>query len=74
MARAPHPIIVQLGPLIRHLRTERRIEQCVLAKAAGMSSPYLSKIEHGEFVPSLHILLRIADALAVPAHELLIAY
>jgi transcriptional regulator with XRE-family HTH domain len=74
-SRAPHPSPPPLapeagiGPLLRHWRTARRLSQLDLALDAGVSSRHLSYVETGRSQPSREMVLRLADALAVPLRE-----
>lgn len=70
----PDPVLVQLGPLVRLLRQQRRLSIEQLAARSQVNKTSCYSIEHGRLVPSLPVLLRIAAALGVPAHELLIVY
>jgi len=56
---------------IRQLREKRDMTQTELAKAAGITRIYVAKIEAGEKIPSIPILLKLAKALKVKAGELL---
>jgi len=59
-----------LGSLIRKLRTERGLTQEELAERTDLSVSYIGFIERGENVPTLTIVLNLADALDVDAAEL----
>lgn len=60
-----------IGPVVRHLRLERRLSQETLANNAHVSSGYLSKLERGVYkAPSREVLTRIAEALAIAPAEL----
>jgi transcriptional regulator with XRE-family HTH domain len=58
------------GSLIRRLRTERGLTQEVLAERTDLSVSYIGFIERGENVPTLSIVLDLADALQVQAADL----
>ena len=51
---------------IRTLRVERDLTQEVLAKTAGISREYLTRLESTRHNPTLRVLERIANALKVP--------
>jgi transcriptional regulator with XRE-family HTH domain len=56
-----------IGPVVRSLRLERNLSQEALARAASVSSGYLSKLERGLYKePSYDVLSRIAGALSIP--------
>lgn len=48
------------------LRAERRISRRELAEALGVHYQTVGYIERGEFSPSLHLALRIAEYFGVP--------
>ena len=58
------------GSLIRTLRTERGLTQEVLAERTELSVSYIGFIERGENVPTLTIVLNLAEALDVDAADL----
>lgn len=59
---------VEVGKRLKRLRTERGITQKELAARVkgGLDYTYIGKIERGEQLPSLKILIRISEALALP--------
>jgi transcriptional regulator with XRE-family HTH domain len=59
-----------LGDYIREQRNTAQISLRQLAKAAGVSNPYLSQIERGLRKPSAEILQQIAKALRISAEAL----
>jgi transcriptional regulator with XRE-family HTH domain len=59
-----------IGRRIRHLRLQRGMTQEVLARSAGLSTGYLSKIETSESPPPVSTLVNIADALGVVIGDL----
>jgi transcriptional regulator with XRE-family HTH domain len=59
-----------LGDYIREQRNSAQISLRQLAKAAGVSNPYLSQIERGLRKPSAEILQQIAKALRISAEAL----
>jgi transcriptional regulator with XRE-family HTH domain len=61
-----------LGDFIREQRGAAQISLRQLAKAAGVSNPYLSQIERGLRKPSAEILQQIAKALRISAEALYI--
>ena len=62
---------VLFGAAVRRIREERGLAQSVIADAAGISLTYLSLIERGENTPTLSVVFRLCDALAVSPSELL---
>ena len=59
----------QVGTLLRHWRTTRRVSQLDLALDADVSSRHLSFVETGRAQPSREMVLRLAEALEVPLRE-----
>ena len=60
-----------IGARVRHHRKQNGLSQEELAERAETSRVYISNIERGEAVPSLEVLLSIANALSVSADDLL---
>jgi transcriptional regulator with XRE-family HTH domain len=59
---------ITLGEKIKRRRKERKLSQIALAKLAGVSSPWITKIERGS-LPSLPVVLNIVRALEDPEEE-----
>ncbi|WP_016697108.1 helix-turn-helix domain-containing protein [Actinoalloteichus spitiensis] len=59
-----------LGRRVRRLRTRRGLSQQQLATVSGLSEPHLSRLESGDRLPSLNVLVRLAAGLDVPVAEL----
>jgi transcriptional regulator with XRE-family HTH domain len=59
----------QVGVLLRHWRSARRLSQLDLALQADVSSRHLSYVETGKSTPSREMVARLADALDVPLRE-----
>ena len=59
------------GAAVRALRTEKSIAQETLAHLAGIERSHMGKIERGEHMPTLVIILRIAQALECEAAVLM---
>ncbi len=57
------------GDLLRDWRRRRRLSQLDLALEADVSARHVSFVESGRSMPSRAMVLRLADALAVPARE-----
>ena len=60
------------GAAVRALRTERGIAQESLAHLAGIERSHMGKIERGEHMPTLAIILKIAQGLGRSAGELVL--
>lgn len=58
-----------MGTLLREWRAARRLSQQNLALDSGISPRHLSCVETGKAQPSRDLVLRLADALAVPLRE-----
>ena len=59
-----------IGLALRQYRTRAGASQHELAARSGVHSTYISNIERGQRNPGLGTLQRLAEALAVPASEL----
>ncbi|PWH17372.1 MAG: transcriptional regulator [Ardenticatenia bacterium] len=60
-----------LGQTIRNLRLQRQVTGSELARRCNVTRGLISQIERGSTVPSLDVLVRIANALEVPVGQLL---
>lgn len=60
------------GAAVRAARTEDCIAQETLAHMAGIERSHMGKIERGEHMPTLVLILRIARALGRSAGELML--
>ena len=63
-------VLRDVGDYIREQRNAAQVSLRQLAKAAGVSNPYLSQIERGLRKPSAEILQQIAKALRISAEQL----
>jgi transcriptional regulator with XRE-family HTH domain len=63
-------IKVALGARIRTLRGERELSARALAESAGVSSGFLSQVEHGRVMPSVATLIKLATALETRVGDL----
>lgn len=61
------------GQAVRGARVAQGIAQDVFASRAGISRSYMGKIERGEHVPTLPVILKIAMALRISAADLMAA-
>ena len=57
--------------IVRRLREERGWTQDQMAERAGMNGSYLGFIERGENVPTLTVILLLADTLGVDPGDLI---
>lgn len=62
----------QVGKKIAGKRKQLRMTQAEVEKQAGLSPKYLSNIEHGRSIPSIDVLMQIADVLHMTPNELLL--
>jgi transcriptional regulator with XRE-family HTH domain len=60
----------QVGDFIREQRSAAKVSLRELARAAGVSNPYLSQVERGLRKPSAEILASIARGLSISAETL----
>jgi transcriptional regulator with XRE-family HTH domain len=60
-----------IGKKIKARRDELHMTQEDLCQAAGISQPYLSRVERNKFTPSIKALDRIAQALRLSVDELI---
>lgn len=61
---------VVFGQRLRELRIARDLSQYALADLCGSHKPFISELERGVKVPSLTMILRLADALDCRVYEL----
>lgn len=59
------------GVAVRSIRTVQGVAQETLASLAGIERSHMGKIERGEHMPTLSIILKIAKALGCSASELI---
>ena len=62
---------IKIGAKIKFYRQLKKIGQTELAGKVGITSQYLSKIECGKQMPSLQVLLLIAEKLEIDAAALI---
>ena len=55
-----------IGNQVRDLRIRKQMTAKELANRAGISVPFLSRLEHGTVAPSLQTVAQLADGLGVP--------
>ena len=56
----------EIGRRLKKIRVERNLTQKELASRAGIDYTYIGKIERGEQLPSLNVLIKISETLMVP--------
>ena len=61
------------GAAVRAARTEQGVAQETLAHLASIERSHMGKIERGEHMPTLAIILKIARALGCSSAELMTA-
>lgn len=59
------------GKAVRATRTEQGIAQEELGALAGIARSHMGKIERGEHMPTLALILKISVALRISAAELM---
>lgn len=59
------------GQAVRAARVAQAIAQDEFAALAGISRSHMGKIERGEHMPTLALILKIAAALGISAAELM---
>ena len=62
-----------IGKVIQNIRKSKGLSQEVLSGLATLDRTHYSKIERGLRAPTIDTLFRIADALDMPPHEIIIA-
>jgi transcriptional regulator with XRE-family HTH domain len=71
MTHAEQQLATEIGLTLRRLRRAHGLTQKALAQqvADGMDATYIGKIERGDQLPSLKVLLRLSSALNVAVSE-----
>lgn len=64
---------VAFGLAVRAARVDRGIAQDQFAALAGIARSHMGKIERGQHMPTLALILRISTALGISSAELMIA-
>lgn len=64
------PLVVLVGRNVAEAREQSGVTQEALAKAAKVTPLYISAIERGRRLPSLELLIAVADTLAVTLDRL----
>jgi len=63
---------IMLGERMKHLRSKQDLSQEALAEKVNQSRVNINRIENGERLPSIDILVEIANALHVSTDDLLV--
>jgi transcriptional regulator with XRE-family HTH domain len=66
-------VIAQIAPRLRRAREKKGLSLADLARATGISTSTLSRLESAQRKPSLELLLPITTALGIPLHEIVIS-
>ncbi|WP_435061094.1 helix-turn-helix domain-containing protein [Amycolatopsis thermoflava] len=66
-------VIEQIAPRLRRARERKNVSLTALARATGISTSTLSRLESGQRKPSLELLLPVTAALGVPLDEIVAA-
>ena len=61
-----------IGNVLRNFRKEKKMSQEVLSGLAGLDRTHYSKIERGLRSPTVDTLFKIAQALDIPPHKLVL--
>ena len=71
-ATTSDPVVAQaFGAAVRAMRTSQGVAQEALAHRAKVERSHMGKIERGEHMPTLALVLKIAKALGVSAGDLM---
>jgi DNA-binding XRE family transcriptional regulator len=62
----------EIGLRIRELRTRTGHTQAQLAESADLNRAYIVSVEHGKQNISIGVIVKIANALGIPAEQLLV--
>jgi len=71
LSRRPDPDAVVFGAILRRERQARGWTLRKLAQRAGMNAQYLGVVEAGGNVPSLSLILEVAEVLGADAGEMI---
>jgi transcriptional regulator with XRE-family HTH domain len=66
----PSPAGRVIGEVVKELRSQAKISQEKLAELADLHRTYISFIELGLVTPSIAVVFRLADALAIKVGDL----
>lgn len=66
-------VIEQIAPRLRNAREKKNVSLADLARATGISTSTLSRLESGQRKPSLELLLPITAVLGIPLDDIVAA-
>ncbi|WP_033295450.1 helix-turn-helix domain-containing protein [Amycolatopsis jejuensis] len=66
-------VLDQIAPRLRDAREKKNVSLAALARATGISTSTLSRLESGQRKPSLELLLPVTAALGVPFDQIVAA-
>jgi transcriptional regulator with XRE-family HTH domain len=69
--REVHDVLLAFGGKVRRLRKQKKLSQRYLAEKADMSTKRLGELERGVSDAGIMRLIKLAEALGVPAFSLL---
>lgn len=61
-----------VGAVLRRIRTEGGLSQDEIAARVGVSRSHIGRFESGEKIPNLKMLFRLAEALGIPASDIIL--
>jgi len=67
----PREVAKLLGDIIRQRRENAGVSQEAFAELSGHHRTYIGAIERGEKTPSVHTMIRVAQALNTTASDLI---
>jgi transcriptional regulator with XRE-family HTH domain len=70
--KVPDALALQVGQRVRALRYEQAFSFDAFVEETGLGRGYISELERGLVVPSLHALARLASALEVTVADLVL--
>jgi transcriptional regulator with XRE-family HTH domain len=70
--KTPDPLAAQVGALVKRLRKECEFTFDAFVEETGLGRGYISELERGLVVPTIHSLAKIARALDVTVADLVV--
>jgi len=71
MAKKREQWIIELGMRLKLEREQQRLSRANLAELLDFSNEYIAQVERGEKMPSLRSLMKMVNALHIPADYLI---